>query len=94
MAAARSCEGWAAVWMTRFGPQFGDEGEQAVAVFGNIEGLVAVAGDIAAEALQHPTGIALGTEEEGAVVAVDAGNFEPLAGEEDGDFRTDQSAGA
>ena len=53
MAAARSCEGCAAVWMMRFGLQLLDQREQRVAV-PDVERCMAIAGDLPPQTLQHP----------------------------------------
>ena len=60
----------------------------------DVERGVSVAGDLAAQALQHPTGVALGPEENRAMVVVDPVDLKSLARKKPGDFRANQSAGA
>ncbi len=91
MAAARSCEGWAAVWMIRSGRNSSISAEQRVAI-ANIERFVTIAGDFSAQPLQHPTRVAFRPEKDRAMIAVDSGDAETLAGEEYGNLRTNQPA--
>ena len=74
-------------------PKFLDQGQHPVPV-ADIERGMAVAGHLAPQSFEDPTGIAFGTEEDSAMIAVDAGHAEALTGEEDGDLRADQATGS
>jgi len=75
------------------GPQLSEQREDAGAV-ADIERFMAIAGDFAAQAIEHPTGISFGTEEDGAMVAVDTDNVKSLAGEKDRDLGANQATRA
>jgi len=67
------------------GTELLNQRQDAIAV-ADIEGFVAIAGDFAAQPVEDPARIALGAEEDGAMVIVDSNNVETLAGEEDRDL--------
>ena len=71
-------------------PKFLDQGQHRVPV-ADIERGMAVVGHLAPQAFEDPTGIAFRTEEDGAMIAVDAGYAKALTGEEEGDLRTNQA---
>ena len=48
--------------------------------------------DLAPEPIGHPTSVAVGPEEDRAVVTVDAGNLKALACEEEANLGTDEAA--
>ena len=75
------------------GPHFLEQRQNAGAV-ADIERFMAIAGDFAPEPVEHPTGIAFGSEEDRAMVAVDADDVKPTAGEEDRDFGANQATRA
>ena len=75
------------------GPQLSEQREDAGAV-ADVESFVAIAGYFAAQAIEHPTGISFGTEEDGAMVAVDTDNVKSLAGEKDRDLGANQATRA
>src|SRR5580698_10573544 len=71
---------------------FAQQGEHAVAV-ADIERRVVIAGNVLTQAIQNPTGVALGTEENRAMIVVDSVNLESLTSEESGNFRANEPAG-
>ena len=75
MAAARSCEGCAAVWMIRSGLRLRHQRQDGFAI-ADIDRLVAVVRESRLQSRQHPAGVALGPEEHGSMVAVDSGDVE------------------
>ena len=52
-----------------------------------------VAWNLGFEAIEDPTGVSVGSEENGAMVTVDSRDLKTLMGKENTDFGTDQSAG-
>ena len=74
------------------GLDLGHQGQQGGAV-ADIDGGVAIAGNSLAQHAEYPTGVAFGAEEDGAVVAVDSGDAESLAGKKQRHFGADQPAG-
>ena len=77
----------------QIGAQFFEEGEDTVTV-ADIESLMAITGNLAAKAFEHPTGVALGAEEDRAMIAIDPENLVSLTREVDRHFGADQSAGS
>ena len=71
-------------------PEFFHQRQHSVAV-AYIERGMPVAGHFAPQAFQNPTGIAFRTEEDCAMVTVDACDAEALTGEEEGNLRSDQA---
>src|ERR1017187_1434937 len=75
------------------GPQFFHQRQHAGAV-ADIQRLMPVAGDFAAQPVQHPARVALGTEEDRSMVIVNSGDAESLAREENRHLGTDQATRA
>src|SRR5580658_7930221 len=71
---------------------FVEQSEHALAV-ADIERRVLIAGNLLPQAIEDPTGVALGTEENRAMIVVDSVNLESLTGEESGNFRANEPAG-
>jgi hypothetical protein len=72
--------------------QFGDQVQNGVAV-PNVQRFVAVTRNFGLELAEHPTGVALGSEEDCPVIAVDSRDGESEPREPARHFRADQSAG-
>lgn len=75
------------------GFDFRDEVEDAFAV-ADVKGDVLVGGDFLAQAVERPSCVAFGAEEDGAFVVVEANDSIVTAGEVEADFRADKTAGA
>ena len=75
------------------GSDLAHQGEESLAV-ADVDRFVTIARYVAPEPFRHPGCVALGTEKDGAVVAVDSNDAKTLTGEEGAHFRTDQAARA
>jgi hypothetical protein len=73
-------------------PNLAEQGQQGDAV-PNVDGFMAIAGDLAAKTFCHPARVSIGAEKHGAVVAVDSRYLKAVAREERADLGADQAAG-
>jgi hypothetical protein len=72
-------------------PHFVEQRQHALAV-PNIERRMPVTGDLLAQVLEHPTGVALRPEENGPMIVVDPVNLESLVSEEPANLGANQPA--
>jgi hypothetical protein len=75
------------------GAQLVDKRQQLVS-FPDIQGSMLVARDFAPQPIQYPTGIALRSEEDCAMITINSVDLETLAREEPRNLGTNQSARA
>src|SRR5580704_18754643 len=69
-----------------------DQGEHAFPI-ANIESLVPIAGNLAAQVVQHRARVAFRSEEDRAMIAINSGNPEALLRKEQRYLRANQPAG-
>ena len=77
----------------QIGTQVVDERQQLIAL-ADVQGAMLITGDFAPQAIQYPTGIALRSEKDGAMIAVNSMDVEAVAREEARNLGTNQSARA
>ena len=78
--------------MIKSGRTFVEQRQHALAI-PDVERGVPVTGDLPAQMLEHPTGVAFRPEENRAMVVIDSVNLESLASEEPRNLRANESAG-
>ena len=75
----------------QIGTQLVDERQQLIAV-ADVQRSMSIAGDFAPQAIQHPTSIALRSEKDRAMIAVNSVDLKTVAREEARNLGTNQSA--